>query len=82
MAPFDHIKPDHPPVFVISPEYEPYYFSWPSIALLGALLKCDRRIPWHKFLPDHNHVSSALQINCDIDSLGPDLLDFIASVKA
>ena len=78
MAPFEHVKPDHPPEFVISSGYEPYYFSWPSMALL----KCDRRIPWHKFLPDHNHVSSALQIDCDIDSLGPDLLDFIASVKA
>ena len=81
MAPFDHITPDHPPVFVISSEYEPYYFSWPSVALLDALMKCDRRMPWHKFLPGHNHVSSALQINCEIDTLGPDLLDFIASVK-
>lgn len=80
MAPFDHIRPDHPPVFVISSEYEPYYFSWPSVALLGALLECDRRMPWHAFLPDHNHVSSALQINCEIDTLGPSLLDFIGSV--
>ena len=80
MAPFDHIKPGHPPVFVISSQYEPYYFSWPSVALLGALLKCDRRMPWHRFLPDHNHVSSALQINSDCDTLGPDLLDFIAHV--
>jgi len=80
MAPFGHIKRDHPPVFVISSEYEPYYFSWPSVALIEALLKCDRRMPWHKFLPGHNHVSSALQIDCEIDTLGPDLLEFIASV--
>ena len=79
---FDHIKPGHPPVFVIASEYEPYYFSWPSVALLDALMKCDRRMPWHKFLPGHNHVSSALQINCEIDTLGPDLLEFIASVKS
>ena len=81
MAPFGHIKHDHPPVFVISSEYEPYYFSWPSTALMGALLQCDRRTPWHKFLPGHNHVSSALQINSEIDTLGPDLLNFIASVN-
>ena len=81
MAPFEHITPGHPPVFVISSEYEPYYFAWPSVALLGALVKCDRRMPRHKFLPDHNHVSSALQINSEIDTLGPELIDFIVSVS-
>ena len=77
MAPFGHIEPGHPPAFIIASEHEPYYFSWPSVALLGALVRCDRRMPWHKFLPGHNHVSSALQINSEVDTLGPDLLQFI-----
>lgn len=60
---------------------EPHYFSWPSVALEAELVKRDRRMPWHKFVPDHNQVSSAFQINSEIDTLGPDLLDFIASVR-
>jgi hypothetical protein len=31
-------------------------------------------------LRDHNHVSPALQINSEVDTLGPELLRFIASV--
>jgi triacylglycerol lipase len=81
MAPYGHIKADHPAVFVIASEHEPYYFAWPSVALVAALVKRDRRMPWHKFLPDHNHVSSALQINSEIDTLGPELLNFINSVR-
>lgn len=80
MAPFDHIRPGHPPVFVVVSELEPYYFIWPSVALVDALVRCDRRMPRFRCLPDHNHVSSAMQINSEVDSLGADLLDFIEAV--
>ncbi len=79
MAPFGHVRPGHPPVFIVSSEYEPYFFVWPSLALANALLKCDRKLPRFRYLPDNNHVSSAMQINSKIDTLGPDLLDFVNS---
>lgn len=79
MWPFDHVRPGHPPVFVVSAELEPYYFAWPSVALVDALVRCDRRMPEFRVLPGHNHVSSVLLINTAIDHLGPDLLRFIRS---
>ena len=78
MAPFDHIKSDHPRVFITTSEHEPYFFVWPSLALASALMRRDRRMPWFRYLPDHNHVSAALQIGCEIDTLGTGLLDFIS----
>lgn len=79
MWPFDHVRPGHPPAFIVASALEPYHFVWPSIALLDALVKCDRKMPPFRVLANHNHVSSALQINCGIDDLGSDLLSFIRS---
>lgn len=78
MAPFDHIKSNHPPVLITTSEHEPYHFVWPSLALAASLLKRDRRMPRFRYLPDHNHVSPALQIGCEIDTLGPELLAFVS----
>lgn len=80
MWPFEHVRAGHPPVFLAVSELEPYYFTWPTVALLDALLQADRRLPRFRVLANHNHISSALQINCEIDDLGPDLLGFIESV--
>jgi acetyl esterase/lipase len=81
MTPFGAVKAGHPPVFMVTSEYEPYPFVWPQAALLSALVKCDRKMPWFRMMPDNNHVSSALQINSEIDELGADLLEFVASVR-
>jgi triacylglycerol lipase len=77
MAPFDHVKPDAPPVLMTVSEYEPYYFQWPSLALAGSLLRRTHRMPRLLTLADHNHVSPALQIGCEIDTLGETLLQFV-----
>lgn len=77
MWPFDHVEAGHPPVFIVGAEYEPYYFAWPSVALADALVRCDQRLPAFRVLPDHNHVSSVLQVNSAVDDLGPELLRFI-----
>jgi hypothetical protein len=77
MWPFDHVRPGHPPAFIVSAELEPYYFAWPSVALIDALVRCDRRLPDVRVLPGHNHVSSVLLVNSAIDDLGPDMLRFI-----
>lgn len=78
MAPFEHVKADAPPVLMTVSEHEPYYFQWPSLALASAILRRTQRMPWLRYLPDHNHVSPALQIGCEIDTLGDALLEFIA----
>lgn len=77
MWPFDQVRRGHPPVFIVTAELEPYHFVWPSMALLDALVKCDRKMPAFRLLAGHNHVSSALQINSGIDDLGEDLVAFI-----
>ena len=79
-SPLYHVKPGHPPVFIGVAEFDPYPLMWPSAALLAALVKCDQATPWFKRLAGHNHVSPAMHVNSEIDILGPDLLDFIASV--
>ena len=45
--------------------------------MLAALIKCDRAMPRFQVLPDHNHVSPAMQINSSVDTLGPSLLEFV-----
>lgn len=80
MSPLNHVRPGHPPVLVAVAEYDPYPLAWPSAALAAELVKCDKRMPWFVFSRDHNHVSPAMQINGETDSLGPELLDFVRSV--
>ena len=77
MSPLYHVKAGHPPVFLAVAEYDPYPLAWPSSAMLAALIKCDRAMPRFQVLPDHNHVSPAMQINSSVDTLGPSLLDFV-----
>jgi triacylglycerol lipase len=80
MSPLPRIAPGHPPVYVCVTEFDPYPLAWPSSALLAALEKCDKAMPWFRVLRNHNHVSPALQINSEVDTLGPELLQFIQSV--
>jgi hypothetical protein len=74
------VKPGHPPVFMVTSEYEPYPFVWPQAAMLSSLVKVDKKMPWLRMMPDNNHVSSALQINSEADELGDDLLAFVRSI--
>ena len=77
MSPLHHVKPGHPPIFVAVAEYDPYPLAWPSAALVAALVKCDKKMPWFAFNRNHNHVSPAMQINSEVDALGPELLAFV-----
>jgi len=78
MSPLYHVRPGHPPVYIAATEFDPYPLAWATPALIGELTKCDKALPWFRLLRDHNHVSSAMQINSEIDQLGPELLEFIA----
>ena len=77
MSPLYHVEPGHPPVFLCVTEYDPYPLAWPTTALLGALIKCDKLLPSFKLLRGHNHVSPAMHINSEVDRLGLDLLAFV-----
>ncbi len=77
-ATLPQVKAGHPPAFLCVTEYDPYPLAWPTIALAGVLTKVDGQIPvWFRVMRDNNHVSSALQINSEVDALGPDILDFV-----
>jgi acetyl esterase len=81
MSPLNHVKAGHPPVFIAVAEYDPYPLAWPSAALIAALVKCDKKMPWFTLNRNHNHVSPAMQINSAVDVLGPELLAFVQSVS-
>ncbi len=74
------VKAGHPPVYLCVTEFDPYPLAWPTLALADALTRVDGQIPvWFRVMRDNNHVSSALQINSEVDALGPDLLEFVTA---
>lgn len=77
MATLGNIQSSHPPVYVGVAEFDPYPFAWPSAALAAELVKCDKRVPWMRTLTGHNHVSTVFMIDSEVDTLGPDLLQFV-----
>lgn len=77
MSPLYHVREGHPPAFLAVAENDPYSLAWPTAALAARLVQLDKAIPRIKRLDGHNHVSPAMQINSEIDMLGPDLLDFV-----
>ena len=72
-----NVTAGHPRVFLCVAEFDPYPLTWPSAALAAELVQRDRRIPWFRVLRGHNHVSPAMQINSEVDTLGPELLEFV-----
>jgi acetyl esterase len=82
MNPINHVRPGHPPVLVAVAEFDPPSLQWSSPALVAALSRCDRQMPWFVYGRNHNHVSPAMQINSEVDDLGATLLEFVNSVCA
>jgi acetyl esterase/lipase len=80
MNPINHISRGHPPVFISVTEFDPPPLQWSSPALVAALMRCDRAMPWFVYNRNHNHVSPAMQINLNFDDLGPQILEFVRSV--
>lgn len=72
-----NVKAGHPRAMICVAELDPYPLTWPSAALVAELVQRDKRIPWFRMMRGHNHVSPAMQINSEVDTLGPELLEFI-----
>ena len=72
-----NVRAGHPRVFLGVAEFDPYPLTWPTAALIAELVQRDKRIPWMRMMRGHNHVSPAMQINSEVDTLGPELLEFI-----
>lgn len=73
-----NVKAGHPRAYLCVAELDPYPLTWPTAALIAELVQRDRRIPpWVRVLRGHNHVSPAMQINSEVDTLGPELLEFV-----
>lgn len=72
-----NVKAGHPRVYLCVAELDPYPLTWPTAALAAELVQRDKRIPWMRVLRGHNHVSPAIQINSEVDTLGPELLEFV-----
>jgi triacylglycerol lipase len=77
-----NVRAGHPRVFLGVAELDPYALTWPTAALVAELVQRDRRIPWVRMLRGHNHVSPAMQINSEVDTLGPELLEFVKECSA
>jgi acetyl esterase len=80
MNTINHVSPGHPPILISVTEFDPHPLQWSSPALMAALVKCDKKMPWFIYSRNHNHVSPAMQINSEIDDLGRELLEFVHSV--
>jgi triacylglycerol lipase len=72
-----HVAPGHPPFFFSVAEFEPPDLQWSAPALVAAMMKTDRQMPWFRYLRGHNHVSPAMQIGLDGDTLGSEIVEFI-----
>jgi triacylglycerol lipase len=71
-----HVTPGLP-FFVSVAEFEPPDLQWSAPAFAAALMRVERRMPRFMYLTGHNHVSPAMQINLEGDTLGPEIIDFI-----
>jgi arylformamidase len=68
-----------PLLFTVS-EFDPLDFQRQAALLSVSFLEIRKALPRLLYLPDHNHLSSVLQLGTPCDSLGHELKNFIAGV--
>jgi triacylglycerol lipase len=68
-----------PCLFTVS-ELDPAQFHRQAAAVVNARLAATGRTPELMWLAGHNHVSSVMQLGCDVDTLGPPLARFVRRV--
>jgi acetyl esterase/lipase len=70
-----------PCLFTIS-EFDPAQFQRQLAAVFAARVAVCGRCPEVQFLPDHNHVSPAMQLGGEADSVGEKLAGYVRRVRA
>ena len=64
------------PLFIVTSEYDPEMFKKQSEALVNKLSKNKNNL-FVKRLANHNHLSQAIHLNTEDETIGPDLVKFI-----
>jgi acetyl esterase len=77
--PRSHLKEQHPPVMVVSAEFDPPGIAADNHALMAALCMEDSRCPPFMLLTGHNHVSEIHSIDTADDRLGGRVLAFVST---
>ncbi len=67
------------PVFVVYAELDPAPIQAQNMLLIDGLYKRDKMLPTIKQVLGHNHISITMHFNTKDQSLGPDILAFIAA---
>jgi acetyl esterase/lipase len=70
-----------PCLFTIS-EFDPAQFQRQLAAVFAARVAVCGRCPEVQFLPDHNHVSPAMQLGSEADSVGEKLAGYVRRIHA
>lgn len=76
-APRAHLKEPHPPLMVVSAEFDPPGIAADNHDLTSALCMGDGRCPPFVLLTGHNHSSEVRSIGTADDRLGGDVLAFV-----
>lgn len=65
------------PLFVVIAELDMPSIVYQNHALINALYKRDKALPFIKVLIGHNHISETTHFNTKDESAGPDILEFM-----
>lgn len=82
MSIINNIRNSDVPVFIMYAEFDPPEFDYQSILLFNAIYQQHKISPFIKRIINHNHISEVMQFNTGDDSVGPDILAFINTIKS
>lgn len=77
----DRIQNSKVPVFITYAEYDPPEFDYQAILLFNTIYYHYGVSPFVKRIINHNHISEVMQFNTGDNSIGPDIISYIYSLK-
>jgi len=80
-SPISHVPGSSVPVFIVTAEYDPFFLALPSADLMMAICLRDKACPRFTRLRHHNHISEATHLNTADESLGPEIIEFIQTLR-
>jgi dienelactone hydrolase len=82
MSAIDHVEGRKIPVFLVVAELDMPSIVYQNHALINAIYKRDKALPFVKVLIGHNHISETTHINTKDESAGADILEFMRAHPA